>query len=111
GLQPGWQIAGHRQRDNVARLWKTSDYQLWKTLEGHTSYVNGVAFNPDGSFLVTGSDDKTIGIWGIQNGQQLNLLKGHEDTVLRVVVNPSGTLIASISWDGTVRLWGVVQGE
>ena len=34
--------------DNKIRLWRTSDYELGKTLEGHAGYVNGVAFSPDG---------------------------------------------------------------
>ena len=99
-----WLAAG--SDDNKIRLWRTSDYELENTLEGHAGYVNGVAFSPDGRLLVSGSHDKQVGIWDLQSGQ-LKLLERHQGIVLRVDVNPSGTLIASISWDGTVRLWGV----
>ena len=99
-----WLAAG--SDDNKIRLWRTSDYELGKTLEGHAGYVNGVAFSPDGRLLVSGSHDKQLGIWDIQSGQ-VKLLQGHQGIVLRVRMNSSGTLIASISWDGTVRLWGV----
>ena len=99
-----WLAAG--SDDNKIRLWKTSDYELGKTLEGHAGYVNGIAFSPDGRLLVSGSHDKQVGIWDIQSGQ-LKLLEGHQGVVLRVDMNSSGTLIASISWDGTVRLWGI----
>lgn len=99
-----WLAAG--SDDNEIRLWRTSDYELEKTLEGHAGYVNGVAFSPDGRLLVSGSHDKHVGIWDIQSGQ-FKLLEGHQGIVLRVDLNSSGTLIASISWDGTVRLWGV----
>jgi pimeloyl-ACP methyl ester carboxylesterase len=101
-----WLAAG--SDDNKIRLWRTADYELVKTLEGHTHYVNGVAFSPDGSLLVSGSHDKKVRIWDVQSGQLVKLLDGHEGVVLRVDMNSSGTLIASISWDGTVRLWGVV---
>ena len=100
-----WLAAG--SDDNKIRVWRASDYELEKTLAGHTHYVNGVAFSPDGRWLASGSHDKTVGIWDVQNGQLLKSLDGHEKEVLRVAINPSGTLIASISWDGTVRLWGI----
>jgi pimeloyl-ACP methyl ester carboxylesterase len=103
-----WLAAG--SDDNKIRLWRTADYELVKTLEGHTHYVNGIAFSPTerGRLLVSGSHDKQVGIWDVQSGQLLKLLDGHEGAVLRVAMNSSGTLIASISWDDTVRLWGVV---
>lgn len=102
-----WLAAG--SDDNKIRLWRTADYELLKTLEGHAHYVNGVAFSPAerGNLLVSGSHDKKVGIWDVQSGQLVKWLEGHEGAVLRVDINASGTLIASISWDGTVRLWGV----
>jgi len=100
-----WLAAG--SDDNQIRLWRTSDYELEKTLTGHTHYVNGVAFSPDGRWLVSGSHDKTVGLWDVPSGQLIKSLDGHDGVVLRVAVNPTGTRIASISWDGTVRVWGV----
>lgn len=100
-----WLAAG--SDDNKIRMWRTSDYELEKTLEGNTHYVNGVTFSPDGRWLVSGSHDKTVGIWDVQSGQLLKSLDGHKKEVLRVAVDPTGTQIASISWDGTVRLWGI----
>jgi WD40 repeat protein len=110
GLDGQWLAAG--SDDNKIRLWRTTDYELVKTLEGHTHYVNGIAFSPTerGRLLVSGSHDKKVGIWDLQSGQLVNLLEGHEGVVLRVAMNPSGTLVVSISWDGTVRLWGIVRG-
>ena len=71
--------------------------------------MNGVAFNPDETLLVSGSHDKTVGIWNLSNQKLVTQLKGHEQEILRLAFNPDGTLIASISWDGTVRLWGIVR--
>ncbi|GAG43641.1 unnamed protein product, partial [marine sediment metagenome] len=35
------------------------------TLEGHKKYVTSVGFSPDGKYIVSGSNDKTIKIWDI----------------------------------------------
>jgi WD40 repeat protein len=104
-----WLAAG--SDDNKIRLWRTANYELVKTFEGHAHYVNGIAFSPAerGHLLVSGSHDKTVGIWDVQSGQLVKLLEGHEGVVLRVAVNSAETLIASISWDGTVRLWGIAR--
>ena len=34
-----------------------------KTFEGHSGAVNSVCFSPDGSLILSGSDDKTIKLW------------------------------------------------
>ena len=41
-----------------------------KILEGHTKIVSSVAFSPDGKFIASGSDDKTIRIWSLANGKE-----------------------------------------
>ena len=37
---------------------------LIQTLEGHTDFVNSVAFSSDGSMMASGSDDDTVILWG-----------------------------------------------
>jgi WD40 repeat protein len=41
-----------------------SKFKCLKTLEGHSSYVESVAYSPDGTKIISGSDDETIKIWG-----------------------------------------------
>ena len=40
-------------------------------LEGHSESVSSVAYSPDGAFLASGSDDKTIRIWNIGEGKEI----------------------------------------
>ena len=37
-----------------------------------------VAFSPDGRFIVSGSDDKTLKLWDAANGALLKTFKGHD---------------------------------
>ena len=41
-----------------------SKFKCLKTLEGNSNYVESVAYSPDGTKIISGSDDKTIKIWG-----------------------------------------------
>ncbi|MGV0105832.1 protein kinase domain-containing protein [Nostoc sp. DSM 114167] len=116
------------------------DRQNWKcvqTLKGHSSMVHAIAISPDGQFIASGSNDKTIKLWQVNTGKLVRQLgrwySSHSSMVHSVAFSPipissnlsyqgeSGKsagvadlnrgILASGSWDNTIKLWDVNTGK
>ena len=55
--------------DRVIRLDPTTGQCIAGAFQGHTDGVNSVAYSPDGSHIVSGSDDNTIRVRDLSTGQ------------------------------------------
>jgi WD40 repeat protein len=85
--------------------------KLLQTLKGHSSWVNSVAYSPDGQTVASGSWDKTIKLWNVKTGNLLQTLKGHSSSVNSVAYSPDGQTLASGNGDKTIKLWNVKTGN
>ena len=79
-------------------------------LIGHRSDVWSVSFSPDGTKIVSGSDDKSIRVWDATSGTQIHQLDGHSSGVTSVSFSPDGTKIVSGSFDKSIRIWDATSG-
>ncbi|HLP58667.1 MAG TPA: DUF4365 domain-containing protein, partial [Candidatus Deferrimicrobium sp.] len=87
--------------------------QCRATLEGHKDRVNSVAITPDGTRIISGSDDQTIGVWDAEAGRSRAYLKGHTHYVLSVVPLPDSRRLLSCATgsDLTLKLWDMDSGN
>ena len=131
-----WLVSG--AKDNTARLWRidpSSDtFECVATLAGHAESIGAVALPrvtpPEGStarrtplehppsFIITGSQDKTVKRWVISKDKESNnsaratyTRKAHDKDINALDTDPKSVLFASASQDRTVKIWSVEEGE
>ena len=84
---------------------------LERVIDGHTGPVTAVAVSPDGTRIVSGSEDRTVRVWNLADGGLERTLEGHTDSVVAVAISPDGTRVVSGGRDGTVRVWNLADGR
>jgi WD40 repeat protein len=97
--------------DNEIWLWSVANIKQIITYNGHTAWVQSLAFSPDGQILASGSNDQTVRLWNVHTGQCLKTLRGHTSWVQSLAFSPDGQILASGSNDQTVKLWNIHTGE
>jgi len=76
--------------------------------------VFSASFSPDGTRIVTASDDGTAQIWNAETaktGATLITFEGHTGPILGAAFSPDGMRIVTGSDDGTARVWNAETGE
>ncbi len=86
------------------------DFNLLKTMAGHSYDVNAVAFSRDGSLLASGGGDGSLRIWTVATREPAHAA-AHGEWINAVCFAPSGQAVASGARDGSVKLWGVENGQ
>ena len=114
--------------DNFIRVWQIDDLNISlnqnknqnknqsnqrpnKILKGHEDNIWSIAFNPNGTKIVSGSSDRTVKIWNTQTGQCLKTFLGHNRPVLSVSFSPDGNTVASCGGHSIIKLWNIETGE
>jgi WD40 repeat protein/GTPase SAR1 family protein len=73
--------------------------------------IYDLAWSPDGKWLASAGEDKSIHLWSLDGSERNSVLAGHSDTVGSIAWSPKGDTIASGSNDGTIRLWDIRGGN
>lgn len=96
--------------ENSQTLKQTDGWQLIDQI-GHVDAINEISFSPDGSRLLSASNDKTVRVWDACTGACLKVLRGHTDSVTSASFSPDGNHILTASHDESIRIWNGRSGE
>ncbi len=99
-------------KNGTMRMWNFTSVSAEPQLEGHTEWVQCVAFSPtDNEIFASAGKDGTVRLWNAERGEALQVIRGHVGRVWWVDFSPNGTTLASGGADGTVTLWNATARQ
>lgn len=103
-----WLAFGSRQLGQLLVYeWQSESYVLKQ--QGHFDSMNSLTYSPDGSRVVTASDDGKIKVWDVVSGFCIVTLEGHTSSVTSIQFAKRGQVLFTASLDGTVRAWDLIR--
>jgi WD40 repeat protein len=98
-------------RTNGYELFDIATRKRLRRFGGHSLYLSGAQFSPDGSRFLTWSGDGALILWDIDTGEMIHRLEGHRDAVSAGRFLGDGSLIVSSSLDGSMKIWSAATGR
>jgi WD40 repeat protein len=102
---------GQQNNSGVIHWWDAATGELIRSLEGHKSNVQSLAFSPDGQYFLSTSRDSTVILWDGRSGARLRDFTGVTGWVFAAQFAPDGRRVLISTSEGAVQLWHVATGE
>jgi len=87
------------------------NFVLDHTLQGHSGWVTGLAFTPDGRRLVSGSWDQTVKMWDVSTGLPAGMVSNNIHYVQALASSRDGRWIAAENSADSVTIWDTATGQ
>ncbi|UCH62066.1 MAG: HEAT repeat domain-containing protein [Fidelibacterota bacterium] len=108
GLAVIWSHTSCGERTTTANPWTRPQEVL--TLSGHADDITLATYNPNGSVILTLSQDSTARLWDSGSGEALAILSGHAGPVRAAVFIQDGKRIRTYADDCFIKVWDVATG-
>ncbi len=104
----------------TVKVWDVTTGKVVKTLKGHTQVVQGVAFSPDGTRLLSGSCEGNphylgkageVKVWDVETEVEVLNLEEGDHSGWCVAFSPDGNRLVSGSEDDSIRIWDASNGK
>jgi WD40 repeat protein len=107
----GRYVFGGCQESSIARWDLTNGQKV--TLQGHQTWVRGLAFIPASNQMISAGYDGKLIWWQADaaNPAPLRTVQAHTGWARAVAVSPNGQLVASCGNDERVKLWNAQNGN
>ena len=92
-------------------IWDVVTGEILLALPDQNAYVNSVSFSPDGTQILTTSDDQTTRIWDANSGEELKTFYGQTINITNAAYSPDGTRIATAIGNSQVSILDAVTGR
>jgi WD40 repeat protein len=111
---------------NGMELWDIRTERLPSVFEGHSAFVNKVAFSPDGRQVVSANNDETLKLWDLTSGRLLRTFEGNAGppdllavsathsitlSVEALAFSPNANRVLSSGRQRQIRIWDVATGQ
>jgi WD40 repeat protein len=107
-MSPAGGYAATSSEDGIVRLWSddaTGGDVPHRDYPGHTAEVNDLVFGPDGTVLVSVSNDKTARVWRMTEDPAKDVIVlPHGDLVTHVAIGPKSRWLITATV-GALNLW------
>ena len=91
-------------RDRTIRIWRAVSGICLMVLSGHDNWVRGVACQPNGKYIVSVAEDKTIKAWDVEQERAVRTVQdAHSHFVTCVALHPSWAFSPREAWIGLSR--------
>jgi WD40 repeat protein len=106
--------------DGTARVWEAATgkpvsppllHSVLLPPNSRRGPVHAVAFSPDGTKVLTGSDDGTARLWNVATGKQIGPPLRHRGGVRAVAFSPDGKTVVTGTWTNEAGLWETSTGK